>query len=146
MEESCLDSFLSLIFYKIQDHTSKAATAHSDLGRTMSLTNQKDAPGQHDGGIFSTEISLSHMTLGYANLTKTNQHEQCARYQKSIWTYIWSYGARMVCGGLCLNCLWDKTVWTEREIRTFGERNHGLCVVLNLNVYIMDREKDKGYS
>lgn len=28
----------------------------------------------------------------------------------------------------------------------FGERNHGLCVVLNLNVYIMGSEKDKGYS
>lgn len=86
MEESCLDRFLSLILYKIQDHTPKAVTAHSDLGRTMSLTNQ-DAPGQHDGDIFSAEISLSYMTLGYANLTKPNQHEQYVRYQKNIWTY-----------------------------------------------------------
>lgn len=56
VEESCLDRFLSLIFYKIQDHTPKAVTAHSDLGCNMPLTNQEDALDQHDGDIFSTEI------------------------------------------------------------------------------------------
>ena len=65
----------------------KAVTAYSYLGCNMSLTNQEDPPGQHDGDIFSTEISSSHMTLGYANLIKTNQHKQCAKYEKNIWTY-----------------------------------------------------------
>lgn len=46
------------------------AHVHSSLGPPMSITNQEDALGQHDGDIFSIEICLSQRTLLCVKLTK----------------------------------------------------------------------------